>query len=65
MRLAALCLAAALLPLPSSIVSVSCTAAALLARLMPLLPCAVVVTPFMALRPHMSCPAETHAHVCP
>jgi hypothetical protein len=44
---------------------VSCTAAALLARLMPLLPCAVVVTPFMALRLHMSCPAETHAHVCP
>jgi hypothetical protein len=44
---------------------VSCTAAALLARPMPLLPYAIVVTPFMALRPHMSCPPETHAHVRP
>jgi hypothetical protein len=44
---------------------VSCTAAALLARPMPLLQNAIVITPFMALRPHMSCPAETHAHVRP
>jgi hypothetical protein len=65
MRLAALCPAAALLPLPTSLASVSCTATALPARPMPLLPYAIVVTPFMALRPHMSCPAETHAHVRP
>jgi hypothetical protein len=65
MRSAALCLVAALLPLPTIIVSVSYTATALPARPMPLVPCAVVITPFMALRPHMSCLAETHAHVRP
>jgi hypothetical protein len=32
---------------------------------MPQLPNAIVITPFMALRPHMSCLAETHAHVRP
>jgi hypothetical protein len=49
MHSAVLCLAAALLPLLSCIASMSCTAAALPARPMPLLPCAIVVTPFKAL----------------
>jgi hypothetical protein len=59
---AVLCFAAALLPLPAIIVSVSWTAVALPARPMS---CAVVVTPSWALRPHKSCPAETHGHIRP
>jgi hypothetical protein len=65
MRSAALCPVATLLPLPTIIASVSCTISALLARPMSLMPCAVVITPFMALWPHKSCLAETHGMFAP